>query len=167
MSQGKINMGWGCGKLSGRAGGDSFSPTAAFREALVPPVFQQIPLRPIACQRPPIANEQRVVGSTGGVRTGPTTRLRSSRRSRAGTGAESYLLIFDRTHYNVSNRTSGCIAIEERPYIQVYDLTLNTGPSRLRNACEARLGLGRASTLTGPSIPLRAAQTPVGLLLSG
>ena len=91
-------MGWGCGKLSGRAGGDSFSPTAAFREAFAPCVFRQIPSRPIACQRPPIANEQRVVGSTGGVRTGPATRLRSSRPSRVGKGAESYLLIVDRTH---------------------------------------------------------------------
>jgi len=123
---------------------------------LVPPVFQQIPSRPIACQRPPIANEQRVVGSTDGVRTGPATRLRSSRRSRAGKGAESYLLIVDRTHYNVFNRTSGCIAIEERPYIQVYDLTLNAGPSSLRNDWEARLGLDRASSLTSPLIPLRA-----------
>jgi hypothetical protein len=50
-------------------GGVRFSPTAAFREAFAPCVFRQIPSRPIACQRPPTANERRVVGSAGGVRT--------------------------------------------------------------------------------------------------
>lgn len=58
-------------------GADRFSPTAAFQEAFARRVFREIPSRPIACQRPPTANEQRVVGSTGEVRTGPATRLRS------------------------------------------------------------------------------------------
>ena len=88
-------------------GADRFSPTAAFQEAFARRVFREIPSRPIACQRPPTANEQRVVGSTGEVRTGPATRLRSWWWSRADTSGGSYLLIVYGTHQDLSNWASG------------------------------------------------------------